>query len=490
MRNIALVLFLACSAASAAGCGGAGANANARTPLAEKWFVRAQNSYRAGDFEDAATSAESALQAAPHDPEVKLVNARIALARLEYAKAVKLTEGIETSDALGVRGRAHWYAGDLDAAADDLEAMLRDPAVKDPWAVEIAKLARRGSGRHPFAMDGSFVGEVDMPRAGAALVVPCEIEGEQVLALIATASGEVILDSNSRREPAWVNMGFGGVEVRDVPALTQDLSPLSRQLGAPIKALIGVNLLRHVHATFDRHGDQFVVRRGDPPAPPDASRVPLWYVRGGGMLMKATVTNKEGGDAMLLVDSSQSFLLALNDPIWKKAGVDVKTLQPAQDMPSVKAGALPMFRLGGFDLPMVPAVQGLELSKVQQTLDVDLGGVVGAGLISAFRVTFGDEGRYIWMEPDPMMAGAGRGAAPPRSEPPPGAGSPAIPPLLPGPLTGGGGKLIMPAPDTTPGSAPASAPSKPAPPPPPPAKKVPAGAGPVPPPPPASGAKP
>ena len=79
-----------------------------------------------------------------------------------------------------------------------------------------------------------------------------------------------------------------------MPALSQDLSAITRQFGVPIKALIGAQLLRHAHATFDRRGDQFVVRRQDAPAPPDASRVPLYYLRGGGMLLRATVTNKDG----------------------------------------------------------------------------------------------------------------------------------------------------------------------------------------------------
>src|SRR5437660_1439165 len=84
-----------------------------------------------------------------------------------------------------------------------------------------------------------------------------DFEGAQVLAMIATATGEVVVDSSSRKEPAWVNLRFGSMEVKDVPALTQDLSAVSRQLGAPIKALLGVNLLRHMHVTFDRRGDQF-----------------------------------------------------------------------------------------------------------------------------------------------------------------------------------------------------------------------------------------
>jgi hypothetical protein len=413
---LALMLF-----AIAPGCGPGAATPN-RDPLAERWFTRAKASYRAGDFEDAVTSAQAALQAAPQDPDIRTLNARIALVRLDFPETLKLTTGLRTSDVHGLRGRAFWYSGDIDQAADELEAMLEDPTVKDPWAREVARLARRGTGRHPFAMEGGLVAAVDMPRAGPALVVPCELEGERILAMVATAIGEVVIDSNSRREPAWVNLRFGDrIEVKDVPALTQDLAGITHQLGAPIKALLGVNLLRHMHVTFDRRGDQFVVRKDDPPAPPDASRVPLWYVRGGGMLLRASVSKTDESPSLMLVDSSALFPLALEDATWKRAGVDVASLQPEPGSPNIKSGTLPSLKFGGFDLPKVPAMSSASLTEVKQAVDVDLGGVVGAGLLSVFRVTFGDDGRFMWIEPDPSMTAATppRGSAAPPSSPAP-----------------------------------------------------------------------
>src|SRR5258706_1047760 len=118
--------------------------------------------------------------------------------------------------------------------------------------------------------------------------------GEEVLSMIARGSAEVVVDSASRTEPSWVSLRFADrIEVRDVPALTQDLSALSRVLGAPIKALLGVNLLRHIHATFDRRGSQFVVRLQDPPSPPEASRLPLYYARGCGMMMRLRIVPRD-----------------------------------------------------------------------------------------------------------------------------------------------------------------------------------------------------
>lgn len=422
-------------------CGdGLEANAPTRSQLADKWFTRAMQSYRSGDAEDASIAIDGALKAAPRDREARLLGARIALARLEFEEAIRLTEGMEGSDAKSVRGRAFWYAGDIERAADELEEMLKDPQVKDPWARDIAKLARRGHGRHPFAIEGGVVAAVEMAGSDApspAMVVNCELNGERILALVATNFGELMLDSASRKEPAWVNLRFGdSFEVKDVPALTHDLSGISRQLGATIKALLGVNLLRHMHVTFDRRGAQFVVRKHDPPPPPEASKMPIFYARGGAMMMRANVSAKEDGAALLFVDSSAFYPIALEDALLKRSGADLSTFRPQPGAPpSWRIGTLPFFKLGALDLAQFPAVQGASFAEYKSSFDVDLGGVAGAGLLSIFRVTFGDNGRWLWLELDPTIAtGLQQGAAEPppsppakRLEPPPAEPEPADP---------------------------------------------------------------
>jgi hypothetical protein len=432
--RLAPLVFFAVAAVSAA-CGSTvGPAGPVRSPVAAQWLDRAKVSYRSGDFDDARDSARHALGVASSDPEIRELAARIALVRLDFDEALRLTEGLESSDAHSIRGRAYWFTGDLEHAADELEAMLADPKVKDPWARDVAGLARRGSGRHPFQMEGGTVASIEMPRQldrvplGAANVVPCELDGERILALVATGSSEVLLDSNSRHDAAWVDMRFDRVEIKDVPALAQDLSSVARQVGVPIKALIGAQLLRHAHVTFDRRGDQFVVRRQDATAPPDASRVPLYYLRGGGMLLRATVTAKDESPIPMLVDSSRLFPLFLQDGAWKKAGVDLQTLVPLPDSPAVKRGMVPVFRMGGFDLSKMPAIEGGDFADLTNGLDVDLGGVVGADLLSFFRVTFADGGRFMWIEPDPTLLGPdGAPPAAQRPQPPPAQASPSAP---------------------------------------------------------------
>jgi hypothetical protein len=283
-------------------------------------------------------------------------------------------------------------------------------------------------------MDGGLVAAVEMPRAiekvslGAASVVPCELDGERILAVIATASSEVLIDSRSRREASWVSLRFDRVEIRDVPALVQDLSPISRQLGVPVKAMLGTQLLRHAHVTIDRRGDQFVVRRHDASAPPDASRVPLYYARGGGMILRASVTARDEDLIPLLVDTSRQFPLFLEDSSWKKAGVDVRSLAPVTGASAnIRQGTVPLFRVGGFDLPKLPAVSGVDLKESTQGLDIDLGGMVGADLLAFFRVTLADGGRFMWVEPDPTLLSPA--AATPSGAPsPPAPGAPDGPP--------------------------------------------------------------
>ncbi len=445
------LLPLVALALAPAACGAAlGPNASARSPLAQQWLDRAKASYRNADFDDARDATGRALAAAPGDADVRELSARIALVRLDWAEALKLTEGLDSTDAHSIRGRAYWFSGDLEHAADELEAMLADPKVKDPWAHDVAVLARRGSGRHPFEMDGGIVGAIEMPRQldrtplGAANVVPCELDGERVLALVATGSSEVLIDSNSRRDPSWVDLKFDHVEVKDVPALVQDLSPLTRTIGVPIRALLGAQFLRHAHVTFDRRGDQFVVRRQDATPPPEASRVPLYYLRGGGMMLRATVAQRGDDQVSLLVDSSRPFPLLLQDGAWSKAGVDVHTLLPMPDDPGIKRGVVPVFRVGGFDLAKMPAIEGVDMAELTSGLDIDLGGIVGADLLSFFRITFADDGRFMWLEPAPTLLGPGQGAPPAKpgegAPPPPASSAPPAGSSAPPPASSGAPK--------------------------------------------------
>jgi hypothetical protein len=384
-------------------------------PLAKKWFDRAQASYHEVDFDDAALAIDNALRVEPHREEIRLLAARVALAELDYDRAIRSLEGLDSTDARSIRGRALWYSGQVDRAADELEQLVSDPDVRDPWALEVAKLARRGAGRKPFQMTGGILAVCEMPLVGGnSFVVPLELDGEPVLGLVATGTAEVVIDSGSGRESSWVSLRFGDrIDVKDVPALTKDLTGISRQLNAPIRMLLGVNLLRHLRPTVDFEGSQFIVRSFDPPPPPHATTLHLSYIRGGGMVFRTNLGADDRTAGSLLVDTAMQFPVALDDAGWKKAGVAVASLKPVQDGGRLKQGLLPRMVLGAFDVPKVPGVYGAPLEEFEKGLDVDLDGLVGAGLLAAFRVTLADGGRALWLEDTTMIeAPAPAGAAP------------------------------------------------------------------------------
>lgn len=396
-----------------------------REPVVQKWLDRATSSYLAADVDEAQDEIRQALKQAPEDVEIKLWAARIALARLDFDEVLTVLEGVEGSEARGLRGRALWYAGKIDAAADELEAMLADPDVRDLWARDIAGLARRGGGREPFRVSGASVAMTEMPRVkGTALVVPVEIDGEQALALIATGTPELTLDSATRSQPSWVSLRFGGrIEVKDVPARVQDLSGISRQLNAPIKALIGVHLLRHLNATIDFGGGQFVVRNFSPPPAPGATKAPVYYLKGGGMVVRTVLRAEQNAEPVsLLVDTSLDLPLALDEAGWKKAGFEVSQLETLPQDRKLKHGLVPLVRLGSYDVPNVPAVFGAspgdKLAEIERGLEVDLDGLLGSPVLAELRVTFTDGGRAMWFEHIDASELEGAAPATSASEPP------------------------------------------------------------------------
>ncbi|AUX40824.1 uncharacterized protein SOCE26_022250 [Sorangium cellulosum] len=444
---------------------------SARPPTAEKWLTRARQEFQSADVENARDAVAKALAIVPADPEARLLAGRIALARLDYAETLRLLKGVRGSEAAGLRGRALWYKGDLDAAADELEAMLDDPDVVDDWAKSIAKLARRGAGRAPFTVSGALLAAIEMPHVNPGapfFVVPVEIDGESALAMVSTGTGEVVIDSSTRKEPSWVSLRFGKkLEVNDVPALTQDLSGISKQMGAPIKALLGVNLLRHINATIDYSGRQFVARSFSPPAPPDATRVDVFFIKGGGMVLRSSVGPDKAVQGPLLVDTSMTFPVALDKQGWKKAGFEADGLKVVEQDPEqkLKQGVVPMLRLGALEIPKVPAVYGAPVQQLEKQLQLDLDGILGAGLLAYFRITFGDGGRLMWIEDEtavnkvlqggePAPAPVNEGQAPAA---PPGRAAPPGPAAEPGPRG-----TQAPAPPAAAPAPPAAAPAPPA----------------------------
>jgi hypothetical protein len=410
-RGVGLCVLLACATALV-GCGAAlSGGADAEWPeLSKKWYDRAAASFAELDVVDAESAIQSALRVDPEREQVRLLAANIALSQLRYDEAIRHLQGMTSKKASGLRARALWYSGQIAGAAEELGRLLSDPEVKDPWAEGVLKLAQHGSGREPFRITGGLLATVDMPRVPApTMIIPVELNGEPALALLATGSAEVVLDAH-QREPSWVSLRFGGrIEVKDVPALTRDLSGLSRKIGAPIKLLLGVNLLRRLNATVDFYAGQFIVRTFAPPPPPDVSALPVSYLKGGGMVLRTRFGSEPNAPAAaLLVDTGVLFPVAMDAEGWKKAGASPDKFEAVAGQPGVKQGSVPRLTLGAFDIPGVPGVYGLPLEDFEKDNDIHLDGVIGSALLAEFRFTLVDGGKTLWLEemPTPQRAPA------------------------------------------------------------------------------------
>lgn len=363
-----------------------------------------------------------------------MLAAKIALANLEYEQTLAFLKGIQSSKAQGLRARALWYSGKIDQAADALDTLLADPTVRDDWAKQVSHLARLGAGREPFRTAGGRLAVVEIPSGVNALLVPVEVNGDPALGMVATGSPETVIDSRGGSGPAWISLRFGErLEVKDVPAISQDLSGLSRMLGgAPIKVLIGANLLRHLNPTLDLAGGQFVLRTTEPSAPPDATTVRVIYARGGGMTLRASAGSALAPAQMpFFVNTMFGPPVALTDEGWDKAGIKVASLEQVPSQPSLKWAVLPMVKLGEYG---ISNVAGVYPADVPTESEIDFQGVIGLGLIGAFRVTLFDQGRGMWVE---ELAPGALGPPPPEQPQPsvPAEAPPPAPSVSPPPAT-------------------------------------------------------
>jgi hypothetical protein len=199
-----------------------------------------------------------------------------------------------------------------------------------------------------------------------------------------------------------------------------------------------VNLLRHLNATFDFSGHQFVARSFVPPPPPHATRVDLHYARGGGMIVRSKLGGDNGPHAAMLVDTHRPFYVALDEAGWKKAGVDPTGLKliPGDPEQKLREGEIPLLKLGAFERKRVSGLYGVPLGDLEKATAVDLDGLIGAAMLMTYRCTFADGGRVLWIEDDTeeilhMLGPSAREPAPAPAAPAPAAPAPAAPPKGP-----------------------------------------------------------
>jgi hypothetical protein len=78
----------------------------------------------------------------------------------------------------------------------------------------------------------------------------------------------------------------------------------------------------------------------------------------------------------------------------------------------VSQARIQQLRLGALVVLDVDAVSGVPFVELEKVLDIEIDGLLGAGVLGDFRVTLADQGRTMWLEGMPSVPSEVPPAAP------------------------------------------------------------------------------
>ena len=120
------------------------------------------------------------------------------------------------------------------------------------------------------------------------------------------------------------------------------------------------------------------------------------------MVIGSSLGQGDNSRATLFLDSRSRFPIALDDRGWVKAGVTPGDLKPVtgDTTQKMKQGIVPELRLGAFELKRVPGILDGPVKEVEETLRLDVDGVLGVPVLARYRITLGEGGRVMYLEDD------------------------------------------------------------------------------------------
>ena len=377
-----------------------------------------------------------ALAAAPHDAEIREMAARIALVRLDYPEVIRLTEGLNSTAAHGLRGRAFWFSGDLEHAADELEAKLSDPEVKDAWARTSLRSrgGRRGGTRSRWRAASWPPSRCPAPSTASPSARPTSCPASSMASGSSRSSRRGRASSCSTRTRGASRRGSTCDSIASRSKTCRPSSRTCRPSPADRRAHQGAH---RVAAPAPRprddrpRGDQFVVRRLDatPPARREPGSPRLCARRRDDAAAPPSPRRDGGRRSRCWSTARVRSRCSCKTPPGRRPGSTSQSLagdsrrrrNQARHGPDLPAGRLRSRR-------RCPPSPGPTSGSSRTGSTSTSPGVVGADLLAFFRSTFADEGRFMWIEPDPTLVGPEQRPAPPASAPPaptaPGAPSP------------------------------------------------------------------
>jgi len=359
---------------------------------------RARAALEGGDLEAAWRASSRALDLSADDASAQDVAARVALARGDDEGAVRVLRRATAPVLVRLRARARFRRGELAAAAEDLASVEdRDPV--DGWAVAVLPIARAGSGMELYRLEGAgetvlpFVPDVPVP------VVAIVIDGRTVNALVATSADLTILDDGVRESSGIADrLELGGVSVQRVPVLVRDLDEVSSQVGVPLGAVLGIDLLLRLGATLDGRERRLVLRRERDDGPMAGAAIPFVTLGGTFLAVRAEVDGRTSG--WLTVDSAGLFPVAVSDVTTAhlRWTADDVTTVPGAPSGRVMLGRIRSLRMAEVELADLPALTGLVPAELPDLAGVPVAGMLGSALWMQLRITLDPRDRSIHVE--------------------------------------------------------------------------------------------
>lgn len=241
------------------------------------------------------------------------------------------------------------------------------------------------SGAQLSAVDAALAERLDLPATVAAPILAYGVGGQPRL------SHTVHLD-----------LGLPGLAVAGVRAAALDLAAVSSATGRDFQLLIGRDVLRQVIVEADFAGGRARLLDRQAYSPPrDAMVIPLG---GGGGAPTAPVRIDGAPPLDLLVDTGASGAVALSEPAARTAGL----LAPGRAVSRAHSVSL-----GGLSLDRVVRARSVSVGPLHATgIDVQIyarnahapapSGLLGAGLLSQFRIALDLSGQRLYLVPPPL----------------------------------------------------------------------------------------
>jgi hypothetical protein len=402
-------LAMLCYITALVGCGGTPpassslAAASGEQAGAPSWSDRAVTSYLEGDMDAAWRASQNALQLNPLDDHGMEVAARVALSRLDARATVAVLERAHGPTLLRLRARANAMLGEFAAVARDLGAVDGQEPV-DGWATAMLPLSRAATAGPYFSATGDASAEIPYQGAAATLPIPIvaiTIDGHATNALIATSASTTVVDDDGHPSGSVIaDIGLGALHVHNVPSFARDLSDIENAVHIPIGAVIGMDILLHLHATLDGPNRKLIVRTAAPEIANDSLALPFAMFQGSLLAIRATIN--DGQPQYYALDSAAGLVLALADVAVQSMHVDPATLPlvPGSPVANARVVDIESFHLGAAAIEHVPGVTGLVPPGLVEVAGTRIYGVIGGQFLAQFQMTFDTESNAVALRID------------------------------------------------------------------------------------------